>query len=184
MSGGTRFLVRLSGRLQYFARPETRFVGTPYLATHAAQFDWRTRIPSIASMLCAFSERDIPRVGLFVTKLLICTGRKDHSGRCHAGRPDISSALLIGACRWLLIAILAQPGPLRAEPISVRYPEGTTHGFLALRTMEGKLLASGDLTEVLHGNQMAPSGNNRVIGRLTWLSYLDEACRGTRKSPS
>jgi len=55
---------------------------------------------------------------------------------------------------WLLFAILLQPGPLSGEPIPVRYPEGTTHGFLALRTPEGKLLASGDLTEVLHGNEV------------------------------
>jgi len=41
-----------------------------------------------------------------------------------------------------------------SEPIPVRYLEGTTHGFLALRTLEGKLLASGELTEVLHGNQV------------------------------
>lgn len=57
-------------------------------------------------------------------------------------------------CSWLLVAILLQPSPLSAEPIPVRYPEGTTHGFLALRTPEGKLLASGDLTEVLHGNEV------------------------------
>ncbi len=55
---------------------------------------------------------------------------------------------------WLFIAILLQPGALTAETISVRYPEGTTHGFLALRTLEGKLLAAGDLTEVLHGNEV------------------------------
>jgi hypothetical protein len=36
----------------------------------------------------------------------------------------------------------------------VRYPEGTTNGFLALRTLEGKVLASGNLTEVLHGNRV------------------------------
>jgi hypothetical protein len=57
-------------------------------------------------------------------------------------------------CYWLFIAILLQRDPLPAEPIPVRYPEGTTHGFLALRTLEGKLLASGELTEVLHGNQI------------------------------
>jgi hypothetical protein len=54
----------------------------------------------------------------------------------------------------LSVAILLQPGRLSAESIPVRYPEGTTHGFLALRSLEGKLLASGDLTEVIHGNQM------------------------------
>ena len=49
---------------------------------------------------------------------------------------------------------MLQPGPLTAEPIPVRYPEGTTHGFLALRTSAGKLLATGDLTEVIHGNHV------------------------------
>ncbi|HEX4231559.1 MAG TPA: hypothetical protein VHZ07_23015 [Bryobacteraceae bacterium] len=62
--------------------------------------------------------------------------------------------MCILVCSWLLVAILLQPSPLSAEPIPVRYPEGTTHGFLALRTPEGKLLASGDLTEVLHGNEV------------------------------
>ena len=60
----------------------------------------------------------------------------------------------IPICPWLFTAILLQPGALTAETISVRYPEGTTHGFLALRTLEGKLLAAGDLTEVLHGNEV------------------------------
>ena len=41
-----------------------------------------------------------------------------------------------------------------AEPVAVRYAEGLVHGFLALRTLEGKLLASGELTEVFHGNQV------------------------------
>ncbi len=63
-------------------------------------------------------------------------------------------ALRIGACRWLFLAILLQPGLLSAEPIPVHYPEGTTHGFLALRTPEGKLLAAGDQTDVVHGNEV------------------------------
>jgi hypothetical protein len=61
---------------------------------------------------------------------------------------------LIGVFRWLSIFILLRPGPLSAESIPVRYPEGTTHGFLALRTLEGKLLASGELTEVVHGYEV------------------------------
>lgn len=63
-------------------------------------------------------------------------------------------APLLRSCQWLLLAILIQAGPLKAEPIPVRYPEGTAHGFLALRTPEGKLLAAGDLTQVLHGNEV------------------------------
>jgi hypothetical protein len=69
-------------------------------------------------------------------------------------RPAIHRALLIGVCHGLFLLILLQPDTLLAESIRVRYPEGTTHGFLALRTLEGKLLASGDLTEVVHGNQV------------------------------
>ena len=73
-----------------------------------------------------------------------------HSGRGCAGY----RALLFRACLWLFTAILLQSGPLPAESIPVHYPEGTTHGFLALRTLEGKLLASGDQTDVVHGNEV------------------------------
>ncbi|HEV7220669.1 MAG: hypothetical protein ACHP8A_15010 [Terriglobales bacterium] len=40
------------------------------------------------------------------------------------------------------------------EEIPVRHPEGLVHGFLALSTLEGKLLAHGDLIQVTHGNQV------------------------------
>jgi hypothetical protein len=63
-------------------------------------------------------------------------------------------ALLLRVCRRLFVAILLQAGPVSGETIPVRHPEGTTYGFLALRTLEGKLLASGELTEVLHGDQV------------------------------
>jgi hypothetical protein len=83
-----------------------------------------------------------------------CTEPEHDSGNNHSGRPAIHRALLIGVCRWLSVAILLQPGPLSAESIPVRYPEGTVRGFLALRTLEGKLLASGDLKQVFRGNQL------------------------------
>ena len=39
-----------------------------------------------------------------------------------------------------------------ADPVRVRYPEGSVHGYLALRSLDGKLLAAGDLTQtVQHG---------------------------------
>lgn len=38
---------------------------------------------------------------------------------------------------------------------AVRYPEGSVHGFLMLRTLEGKVLASGDLIQSLHGDRVA-----------------------------
>ena len=72
--------------------------------------------------------------------------------RLRSRPPDIS--LPVGICRWLLVWMLLRAAPLSADPIAVRYPEGPTHGFLALRTLEGKLLAEGDLTEVFRGNQV------------------------------
>ncbi len=49
---------------------------------------------------------------------------------------------------------------LCAEPVAVARSQGTAHGFLTLRTLEGKLLATGDLVQVGHGD--------RVTSRLTF----------------
>jgi hypothetical protein len=76
----------------------------------------------------------------------------------------VSSALVGSARVWSLTSlfgiILLQPGPLAAEPVAVRYREGSVHGFLALRTLEGKILAAGDLTQTVRGN--------RVVSRLVF----------------
>ena len=55
---------------------------------------------------------------------------------------------------WSLIAALVcvlQPGA-SAELIPVRHVEGTVHGFLALRTKDGRVIAVGDLFQVVHGS--------------------------------
>jgi hypothetical protein len=54
----------------------------------------------------------------------------------------------------LLAIVVVQPGALPAEPVPVRYREGTEHGFLALRTLEGKILAAGDLTQTVRKNEV------------------------------
>jgi len=41
-----------------------------------------------------------------------------------------------------------------AEPIAVRHPEGTLHGFLALTTGQGQVLADGDLIEIVRGDRV------------------------------
>lgn len=41
-----------------------------------------------------------------------------------------------------------------AETIHVRYPQGSTHGFLALKTLDGKIIATGEATQTVHGNQV------------------------------
>jgi hypothetical protein len=47
-----------------------------------------------------------------------------------------------------------------ADPVTVRFPEGETHGFLILRSLQGQTLAHGDLTALAHGDRME--------SRLTW----------------
>lgn len=57
---------------------------------------------------------------------------------------------------WALIPMLACGGRagVEAEPVAVRLVQGTFHGFLELRSEEGRLLASGDSTQVVHGDRL------------------------------
>lgn len=55
---------------------------------------------------------------------------------------------LVMTCATILTAAVY------GEEIPVRHPEGLVHGFLALSTLEGKLLAHGDLIQVTRGNQV------------------------------
>jgi hypothetical protein len=43
---------------------------------------------------------------------------------------------------------------VHAEPIPVRYPQGSGHGFLALRTLEGALIATGESTQTVRGDRV------------------------------
>jgi hypothetical protein len=52
---------------------------------------------------------------------------------------------------FLFIAVTAA---LAAQPVAVRHTQGVIHGFLALRTLDGDLLASGDLTQVATGDRV------------------------------
>jgi hypothetical protein len=52
------------------------------------------------------------------------------------------------------LCILFACSALLATPVAVRHKEGSTHGFLLLRTLEGKTLAAGDLIQVVHDDQV------------------------------
>jgi hypothetical protein len=52
----------------------------------------------------------------------------------------------------------------KAEPVRVRYVQGSSHGFLALKTLDGHLIATGESTQSVHGD--------RVTARLT-LHFRD-----------
>src|ERR1700730_12832874 len=41
-----------------------------------------------------------------------------------------------------------------AETVAVRYPEGVSHGYLVLRTLDGKSIADGDSTQVARGDRV------------------------------
>src|SRR2546421_12786149 len=59
----------------------------------------------------------------------------------------------------LLAVLLAcaapfQTIPLTAEQVRVRHMEGLMHGFLALRTLDGKRLADGEMTQIAEGDRV------------------------------
>jgi hypothetical protein len=53
----------------------------------------------------------------------------------------------------LLIALLLAVD-LRAEPVPVRHPQGSAHGFVALKTLEGTRIATGDVTQIVRGDRV------------------------------
>src|SRR5213595_655003 len=52
----------------------------------------------------------------------------------------------------LACAAMLQPSALFAEMIPVRHTEGLIHGFLVVRTIEGKALADGQMTQDARGD--------------------------------
>jgi hypothetical protein len=58
--------------------------------------------------------------------------------------------------RFRFIAVILGFGValLPAEPVPVRHTEGLVHGFLVLRSLDGDILASGDLTQVANGDRV------------------------------
>ena len=59
----------------------------------------------------------------------------------------------------IIFALLSAGGALSAEPIPVRHQEGTLHGFLVIRTLEGRIIGTGDLFQI--------PDEDRITSRLT-----------------
>ena len=74
------------------------------------------------------------------------------------------------------IALLQTAGP-SAEPVAVRHIDGTSHGFLALRSTTGSLLASGDQAQVARGERIT----NKVVFRFKDGSIHDETAIFSQK---
>lgn len=78
---------------------------------------------------------------------------------------------------FILAAVLLQPGPLAAAPVSVRFAEGAAHGFLQLRTVDGTLIASGDLLQVVRSGHV----EKRVVFRFKDGSVFEESAVFTQQ---
>jgi hypothetical protein len=78
--------------------------------------------------------------------------------------------LSLGNWTWLFVLLLTYR-VMSAEPVAVRHREGTLHGFLLVRTLEGTAIATGDLIQVPHGDRV----NSRVVFRFKDGSIDDEA---------
>jgi hypothetical protein len=74
--------------------------------------------------------------------------------------------------RGLLAMVMALlwPWPVAAAPVAVRFAEGATHGFLLLRTVDGGLIASGDLLQIGRGAKV----ESRMVFRFNDGSLFDE----------
>src|SRR5438105_10456646 len=81
------------------------------------------------------------------------------------GRSVSRLSVVLLACMSLFQAN-AQPG----ERVAVRHLEGLSNGFLALRTMEGKLLADGEITQVANDDRVT----SRVFFRFKDGSMYDD----------
>jgi hypothetical protein len=70
----------------------------------------------------------------------------------------------------ILATALLWPRPGWTVPVPVRFAEGVTHGFLALRTVNDVLIASGDLRQVYRNGQV----ESRMLFRFKDRSVFDE----------
>ena len=72
---------------------------------------------------------------------------------------SLTRALRRQAAPVALLTLLA-PVRVAADPVRVHFPEGITHGFLVLKSLQGQTLAQGEITALPKGDQME--------SRLTW----------------
>ena len=54
----------------------------------------------------------------------------------------------------LLTAFLTETWALQSAPVPVRFTEGAVHAFLVLRSTAGKILATGDFIQNVHGDRV------------------------------
>lgn len=78
----------------------------------------------------------------------------------------------------VLMASLSSRSPLAAAPVPVRFAEGSLHGFLVLTTLEGVLIASGDLLQVGRDGEVG----SRLVFHFKDGSVFDETVVFTQRN--
>ena len=73
-------------------------------------------------------------------------------------------------CLVAVGVVLLGAGSSARQTVPVRYPEGLVHGFLTLRTLDGNLLADGDLIQNVRGDRVTA----RLVFRFEDGSLHDE----------
>ncbi|HTF66063.1 MAG TPA: hypothetical protein VK638_25590 [Edaphobacter sp.] len=76
----------------------------------------------------------------------------------------------------LLLILLLSVG-LHADPVPVRHPQGSGHGFVVLKTLEGTRIAIGDMTQIVHGDRVT----SRLVFRFLDGSIDDETTVFTQR---
>jgi hypothetical protein len=81
--------------------------------------------------------------------------------------------------RVALIAVVmtSLAAGLQSAPVAVRHSEGIVHGFLALRTLEGRTIADGDLIQTARGDRVTA----RLVFRFRDGSLHDETAVYTQR---
>jgi hypothetical protein len=82
--------------------------------------------------------------------------------------------------RWLVLAVMLVLGAgagLRSEQVAVRHSEGLVRGFLSLRTLDGDLLADGELLQNARGTRVT----SRLVFRFKDGSLHDETAVFTQR---
>ena len=76
------------------------------------------------------------------------------------------------ACALFLAVLLAMTpaAPEAAAPVAIRFPEGSSHGYVVLRSARGEALAHGEFTQTVRGEQL----QSTLVFRFTDGSLYDE----------
>jgi hypothetical protein len=78
----------------------------------------------------------------------------------------------------IVCSVLVYLCPLSASTVTVRYREGLVHGFLVLRSLDGKTLADGELIQLARGKRVTC----RLVFRFRDGSLHDETAIYTQQS--